>query len=115
MRKYFVILFWLSVVFAVTMAILPQSPHLPGMPSDKLQHIMAFTVMTGLACLAYPDLPKLRLLGLMIALGAGIELAQAIPALHRDSELLDLVADSAASAVTLPVTHWLRARLAFLR
>jgi len=46
------------------------------------------------------------LLGLM-AFGALIEMVQAIPQLHRDSDLLDWLADTgAALAVFVIVTAW---------
>ena len=43
MRNLAVILFWASVLVAVTFALLPHPPRVPGEPSDKIQHIIAFT------------------------------------------------------------------------
>ena len=42
-----------AVLFAMVMASLPQPPQIPGQPSDKVQHIFAFAVLTLLAVLAY--------------------------------------------------------------
>jgi hypothetical protein len=112
MRKLIVVLFWASVLVAVTFALLPHPPQVPGEPSDKIQHIMAFSVMAGLGALAFPRVPKLRLLLGLCLLGAGIEVLQAIPALHRDAEFLDWVADSVASALVLGAMHLGRRRIA---
>jgi len=89
------------------MAVLPHPPVLPGEPSDKLQHIFAFLVLAVLGRLAYPETKKrVLLLGLM-AFGALIELAQAIPVIHRDSDPLDWLADTAAAlTVFVVVAVW---------
>jgi len=39
-----------------------------------------------------------------------IEVVQAIPALHRDSDVLDWLADTAACGVVLLLVHWRRSR-----
>jgi hypothetical protein len=95
--------FWLALVFAVVMAVLPHPPRLPGEPSDKFQHILAFATLAVLAVLAYPGVPKLKIAGGLFLLGAGIEVVQMIPSLHRDAEWLDLLADSGAVLVMLAV------------
>lgn len=89
------------MLFGFVMAILPKPPTLPGQPSDKVQHILAFVVLAALASLAYP-----RARAVMIALGlatygALIEFVQMIPALHRDAELLDWIADVIAASIVL--------------
>lgn len=89
--------FALAVTVAFVMAVLPHPPRLPGEPSDKVLHILAFTVLGSLAVLAFPKRSVSQLVLALVALGALIEAVQAIPALNRDSELLDLVADAAAA------------------
>jgi VanZ family protein len=91
------ILFWAACAFAFAMAILPHPPMLPGNPSDKLQHIAAFVVLAVLGHLAYPHVKKRELLLGLMAFGALIEMVQAIPALHRDSDPYDWIADTAAA------------------
>lgn len=93
--------FFGAVLFAVIMASLPQPPQIPGQPSDKLQHIIAFAVLTLLARLAYPGTKRWRLFVSLAALGALIKAVQAIPVLHRDPSLLDWLADCGAVAVTM--------------
>lgn len=94
-----------AAVFAFVMACLPHPPPLPGEPSDKVQHIAAFVV---LGCLAAAGYRRVHLAVLFFALslfGASIELVQAIPALHRDSDIKDLMADMIAALFALFVTR----------
>ena len=93
--------FWGASAFALVMALLPQPPQLPGEPSDKLQHILAFATLALLGRLAYPQTRLLVLATGLSAFGAAIELLQAIPALHRDAELADWAADTAAVVAVL--------------
>ena len=95
--------FFGAVLFAMVMASLPQPPQIPGQPSDKLQHIIAFAVLTILARLAYPAARCLRLFVNLAAFGALIELVQTIPALHRDASVLDWLADCGAVAVVMGI------------
>jgi VanZ family protein len=89
--------FWAACAFAFVMAVLPHPPIIPGHPSDKLQHIFAFLVLAILGWLAYPEVKKRELLLGLMAFGALIEMVQAIPVLHRDSDPFDWIADTAAS------------------
>ena len=88
---------------AVTLAValMPQPPELPGAPSDKVQHILAFALLALLACFAYPRASGFRLLIGLSAFGALIEIGQMIPALERYAELADWIADTAAAAAIL--------------
>jgi hypothetical protein len=93
--------FWAALLFACVMALLPRPPQLPGNPSDKVQHILAFAVLTALALAAYPRTGWLKIgIGLAVV-GAAIELAQLIPALGREGSWLDWAADCGAVAVVL--------------
>ncbi len=101
------VLFWAACLFAFVMAVLPHPPMVPGDPSDKIQHIVAFLVLAALGHFAYPRTKKrVLLLGLM-AFGAMIEFAQLIPALHRDSDPYDWIADTlAALTVFVVIALW---------
>lgn len=103
-------LFWGAAVFAFVMAILPKPPELPTDPSDKVQHIVAFLTLAGLAGAAYPRISLVRIGMALSAFGAVIEIVQAIPMLHRDSSLLDWAADTAAAAVMLLLWALVRTR-----
>lgn len=95
-------LFWAALVFAVVMALVPKPiPNPTDRLGDKFQHMLAFGMLSLLGGLAFPRLVLWRLALMLLALGAAIELAQAIPALNRTSSLADFVADA---VVTLVVT-----------
>jgi peptidoglycan/LPS O-acetylase OafA/YrhL len=95
--------FFGAVLFAMVMASLPHPPQIPGQPSDKVQHIIAFAVLTLLARLAYPEAKRWRLFASLAVLGALIELVQTVPALHRDPSVLDWLADCGAVGVVMGI------------
>ncbi|MBA3896207.1 MAG: hypothetical protein H0X36_03525 [Sphingomonadaceae bacterium] len=99
-RPALVALFWLALAFAVVMALLPKPPHLLEL-RDKWQHMLAFATLAGLARFAFPQAPNLRIAERLSFTGALIEVLQAIPALHRDCDILDWVADTAAILIAL--------------
>ena len=91
------VLFWLALATAVTMALLPHPPSLPiDRFGDKFEHILAFATLTLLADLAFPRIPRLLIVEHLSFLGALIEVSQSIPALHRDCDIRDWFADTAA-------------------
>lgn len=111
LQRWLRLAFWAAVVFTFVMATLPQPPQLPGSPSDKVQHILAFTTLAILAVTAYGKTSVIKLLLGLGLFGALIEAAQMVPALHRDAEVLDWAADVVAVTVVLLVaTFWHRLR-----
>jgi VanZ family protein len=104
MTRFLRIAFWAAVLFAFVMAVLPAPPG-PEVP-DKIEHMVAFFTLTVLGSMAYPRLAHIRLMMALIAFGGLIELAQLVPALHRDSEWSDWLADIAAVIVAIGVA-WL--------
>ncbi|MEG3147429.1 hypothetical protein U1839_22480 [Sphingomonas sp. RT2P30] len=100
--------FWGALVLAVTMALLPHPPALPvDAFGDKFEHVLAFSIMALLAAFAYPLMPLARIGERLSFLGALIEVFQSIPALHRDCDIRDWIADSIAIIVSLAVLRWL--------
>jgi len=104
------LLFWLALVLAVTMALLPHPPSLPvDQFGDKFEHMLAFGTLTLLADLAFPVIPRLRIAERLSFLGALIEVTQSIPALHRDCDIRDWIADTVAIlVVTGLIALWRR-------
>ncbi|WP_310533913.1 hypothetical protein [Novosphingobium sp.] len=93
-------LFWAIVIFSVVMALLPKPPEMPSdRLGDKMNHILAFAAMAGTAALAFPQVPRWRVIERLSFLGALIEVAQSIPALQRDCDFRDWVADTVAVIV----------------
>lgn len=92
------------------MALLPHPPRLITMTrfADKVEHMIAFGVLGALAILAFPGLSRLRVLLCLSAFGAAIEVFQAIPDLHRDSNVADWIVDTVMVAAVLAVPLLLR-------
>jgi len=97
MIPLFRIAFWIALFVAFTMAALPHPPVVVNV-WDKLQHMAAFVVLTLLGWIAYPRTPRIKLVLLLVAFGGLIELVQEIPALQRDSDWHDWLADTIAIA-----------------
>ena len=105
-------LFWALAVFALTMALLPKPPGTPiDSLGDKFAHMLAFSVLTGVAAFAWRDTRWSRITIALSLFGAAIEVLQAIPALHRDSDWRDWVADTVAVLVVIGLARWLARRL----
>lgn len=96
--------FWSAAAFAFIMAVLPHPVDLLE-TSDKVQHMAAFFTITALGCAAYRGLSRVKLMLAMIAFGAGIELVQMVPELHRDAEWSDWLADILAVLLALAIAH----------
>ena len=102
-------LFWIAVATAVTMALLPHPPHLPiDRLGDKFEHMLAFALLAALGSGAFPAMPLARLGERLSFLGALIEMCQSIPALHRDCDFRDWLADTLAVIGTLVVMRLCR-------
>lgn len=108
MRRLFIVLFWSALIFALIMASLPQPPSLPGDPDDKMLHILAFTALAALIIPAYPRANVFVLFLLLCLFGGMIELVQSIPALGRDAEARDWLADTLAAGLTLATAASIR-------
>jgi VanZ family protein len=89
--------FWLALAAVFILASLPEPPKVEM--GDKIQHMLAFAILTALAVLGYRTKPFAWIALGLGAFGALIELVQAIPMLNRSSEWADWVADMAAVLV----------------
>ena len=108
MRSFFLAVFAAALVFTLVMAWLPHPPAVPLQQDDKFWHILAFVTLSILATLAFPAVPLLRIGERLSFLGALIEVGQSIPALHRDCDIRDWVADTIAVVVTLAIVAGIR-------
>lgn len=89
--------FWAALVITMVMATMPNPPTGMSTPSDKVNHVIGFFVLTALHQLAYRDFGFWKRLLVMAVLGGVIELVQMVPSLHRDAEWMDWVADAGAA------------------
>ncbi len=96
--------FWAALIFTVVMALLPYPPLVPA-ASDKLQHAAAFATLAALGAMAYRSVGPLLLFAALSVFGALIEIPQAIPALHRDSDPVDWLTDTVAAGVIVAVIY----------
>lgn len=105
------VLLGLGILLAVVLALLPQPPHLPiDSLGDKFEHSLAFVVLSLLAAGGFPDVRLTRIGERLSFLGAMIEVAQSIPVLHRDCDILDWATDTIAIIVTLLIVAAIRAQ-----
>lgn len=99
------ILFVIALVAAVYYALEPYVRDPFGEMRDKWKHMIAFATLAGLAAFAFPRMPLPRIGERLSFLGALIEVFQSIPALHRDCDPKDWVADTLAIIVVLTLVH----------
>jgi hypothetical protein len=103
------VIFCVLGAVALFMALTPKPPHLPiDRFGDKFEHILAFATLTFFARLAFRRAPGRLILERMSFAGALIEVFQAIPALHRDCDWHDWLADTLAVAAVLLIMRFLR-------
>lgn len=108
-ERLFNLLFWLTVVVAVFLASLPNPTALPGNPSDKLLHALAFFVLAILAIFAFPRTRiGILFLGLGV-LGGAIELLQGTLQVGREASWLDWLADLGGAGFLLAIAGAARA------
>lgn len=101
-------LFWLLLIFALVMALLPKPPSLPiDRFGDKFEHMLAFAALAGVANLGWRHVAAWRTALQLSAFGALIEVLQMTPALHRDADVRDWIADSIAIVVATLIARLL--------
>jgi VanZ family protein len=107
-RPAFRLMLWVCVLAIAYLAFAPIE-HVPGAPSDKLNHFFAFSVLAWLADMAYPGrrLAPHRFT-LLLGYGLLIELIQGfLP--YRELSPLDFAAD-AAGILFYNTIVWIRRR-----
>lgn len=94
-------MFALALAVAFIGAVWPNPSSDRVLGSDKVLHILAFSV---LSFLGFYSFPKERLLALGVSLsafGALIEIVQGLPFVGRDADVADWIADTLAVVVVL--------------
>lgn len=94
------VLFVVACLVGVAYALMPKPPKLPTYQwGDKVEHMLGFAALAFLAALAFPRMPRWRVIERLSFLGALIEVAQSIPGLGRDCDIRDWIADTVAVIV----------------
>lgn len=91
-----------TVAVAVALAWLAFRPSTGvdgGLPWDKANHFVGFLVLTALTGCGWPALGVGQMAAIMLVAGTGIELVQGLPAIGRDADAWDVVADMAGAGV----------------
>jgi VanZ family protein len=103
------ILFWICFIGLNALALSP-APYLPPLDVlnwwDKAQHAIGFGTLAVLAVLAYPDVSKLRIGLLLVALGVLIEVLQHLGG-YRFGDWQDAVADGVGVVLGLVLARGL--------
>lgn len=93
--------FWAAAAAVLALAVMPPPDTPPLIPWDKASHFLGFYVLTLLAAAAFPRRALFWLALALSAYGALIEGIQALPAVGRDADFWDWVADTVAVAAAL--------------
>lgn len=94
-----------AAIIAISILATLDSGHLPTNPirSDKVNHILAFGVLTLILLVSYPKISLLKKLSILIGYGILLELIQlCLP--WRSGDIADLVAD--AIGIILATGMW---------
>lgn len=81
------------IIVIAWLAFRPAAGADAGLPWDKANHALALAVLTGVSALGWPRLGFGRLAVIMLLGGIVIELVQGLPAVGRDADVWDVVAD----------------------
>ena len=101
-------LFWIALVYAFTMAILPKPPKTPlDQLGDKVMHMIAFATLACLAMAAFGREARWLIVERLAFLGAVIEVIQSIPWLYRTCDVRDWLADVLAIVVAVLIAGFL--------
>ncbi|MDO6412985.1 hypothetical protein Q4F19_01180 [Sphingomonas sp. BIUV-7] len=91
--------FWSALLFAYVCAVIPGGPEIGN--SDKDGHVLAFVTLALLARLGWSRKGAFRIAAALLLFGIFIELSQATPLVHRDADVMDVVADACGLALGL--------------
>lgn len=98
--RFMQVLFVMACLVGAAYALMPRPPKLPSAQwGDKVEHMIGFAALAFLAALAFPKMPRWRVIERLSFLGALIEVAQSIPGLGRDCDIRDWIADTVAVIV----------------
>jgi len=80
------------LLIVMALSLMPLGPEIPSTGWDKTNHLLAFSMLACLGCLAFPERIRAVLLGVLLY-GALIEVLQSFTS-YRFAEWGDLLADA---------------------
>lgn len=95
--------FWAALASTFVGALLPSTYVAHISRWDKLEHFLAFVVLTTLGSVAFPRRSAISIAAALSLFGALIELAQGLPMIGRDADVFDWLADTLAIAATFAI------------
>lgn len=102
--------FWIVAVVVLGVAMIPGNTGLPALLGwDKLNHLMAFFVLTVFARLGWPNLSKTWLLLMLLSYGVAVEILQTLPLVGRSADIMDVVANAIGLGLgflVAPIVSW---------
>lgn len=104
----FRILFWLLLMAILVISQMPAENAPTVFADDKLNHILAFFVLSFIARIAWVRVDASILFFLLASFGASIEVLQFGMGFGRDADWMDLVADIGAIAAGMLLAHAFR-------
>ncbi|MGB5723208.1 MAG: hypothetical protein WBM39_02235 [Parasphingorhabdus sp.] len=92
-QKILRILFWLVLGTVLALSIMPPDDAPAVFANDKLNHILAFFVLSSAARILWSRVNGIILFSMLTAFGGAIELLQFAMAFGRDADWMDFAVD----------------------
>lgn len=106
-------IFWLFLAATAYSTLMPVPPVDPTQSNDKLQHAVAFGLLTLTLAISYPRLRWWQMALIAIAIGGMVEILQGVMGLGRSADWYDWGADiigAVATAIPIAVFRHLSRR-----
>ena len=112
--RAFRLAFFAVALFTTVTALLPSPEFEPTFAyADKVKHFAVFALLATLAWFGFPLAPRRLIVERLSFLGAGIEVLQSIPVLHRDCDVFDWATDTVAVVIAVLLLARLLPRRSF--
>lgn len=99
--RWWLVLGWAFILFAVIVCLLPGKALPNTGVNDKIEHWMLYAFLTVWFCGLYPRSRYVFIATALFLMGGGIELAQGAMHMGREADIRDVVANTAGIVVGL--------------
>ncbi len=104
-KNIFRILFWLLLGAILAISLMPAEDAPVVFADDKLNHILAFFILSFMARILWSRVNTLILFSMLTVFGGGIEILQLAMGFGRDADWMDFAADVLAIALGMLFAH----------